>query len=141
MPRRRIRTFTLWTGTLLSLLIAVAFVASAWWAFILQLDPVAVYVYGGSVVILLDDPFVSTVSVDQHVHGLSRWATFTSGNTRMTWVEFPIGVVLLAVAVPTLLVWRFWPKPVKPGHCRCGYDLTSNVSGTCPECGRRATRA
>ena len=22
-----------------------------------------------------------------------------------------------------------------PGHCRCGYDLTGNVSGTCPECG------
>ncbi len=25
----------------------------------------------------------------------------------------------------------------KPGHCdRCGYDLTGNVSGRCPECGR-----
>jgi hypothetical protein len=22
------------------------------------------------------------------------------------------------------------------GHCRCGYDLTGNVSGRCPECGR-----
>ncbi len=24
---------------------------------------------------------------------------------------------------------------IPPGHCRCGYDLTGNVSGTCPECG------
>ncbi len=27
-------------------------------------------------------------------------------------------------------------KRRSPGHCnRCGYDLTGNVSGTCPECG------
>jgi hypothetical protein len=30
-----------------------------------------------------------------------------------------------------------WPKRRPPGTCRCGYDLTGNVSGTCPECGRR----
>lgn len=23
----------------------------------------------------------------------------------------------------------------QPGHCSCGYDLTGNVSGRCPECG------
>ena len=27
-------------------------------------------------------------------------------------------------------------KPVPPGQCRkCGYNLTGNVSGRCPECG------
>ena len=25
---------------------------------------------------------------------------------------------------------------IKAGHCRCGYDLTGNVSGKCPECGQ-----
>ncbi len=26
----------------------------------------------------------------------------------------------------------------KPGHCvKCGYDLTGNVSGQCPECGEK----
>lgn len=24
-----------------------------------------------------------------------------------------------------------------PGHCPCGYDLTGNTSGVCPECGER----
>jgi predicted amidophosphoribosyltransferase len=29
----------------------------------------------------------------------------------------------------------------KPGHCQhCGYDLTCNTSGVCPECGRPAGR-
>ena len=45
--------------------------------------------------------------------------------------------VFASVAVPTLLVWRLGRKHVEPGHCRCGYDLTGNVSGKCPECGRR----
>ncbi len=47
----------------------------------------------------------------------------------------PLYALFLAVAVPTLLVWRFGRKPVKPGHCRCGYNLTGNTSGVCPECG------
>ena len=48
---------------------------------------------------------------------------------------FPLYAPFLAVLLPTLLVWRFWPKPPKPGHCRCGYNLTGNTSGVCPECG------
>ncbi len=48
---------------------------------------------------------------------------------------YPFG----AVAVPTLLVWWFGRKRPLPGHCPCGYDLTGNVSGTCPECGVATT--
>ena len=25
--------------------------------------------------------------------------------------------------------------PLAPGHCPCGYDLTGNATGVCPECG------
>jgi len=33
---------------------------------------------------------------------------------------------------------RSRPPPIQPGHCqRCGYDLTGNVSGVCPECGAK----
>jgi hypothetical protein len=48
----------------------------------------------------------------------------------------PIVVLLSAVPVYWLVSRQPRPKPVIPGQCpACGYDLTGNVSGTCPECG------
>jgi hypothetical protein len=55
------------------------------------------------------------------------------------------GAVSLPLWIPTVLFaalaawhWRR-TRPVPPGHCpRCGYDLTGNVSGRCPECGEAA---
>jgi hypothetical protein len=46
---------------------------------------------------------------------------------------------LLLVPGLGLLIRPIWLRfRVRPGHCRCGYDLTGNVSGRCPECGRAA---
>ncbi|MGD8452221.1 MAG: hypothetical protein PVJ57_10420 [Phycisphaerae bacterium] len=38
------------------------------------------------------------------------------------------------------LAWRRRRAPrFAPGHCReCGYDLTGNVTGVCPECGKQS---
>ena len=65
---------------------------------------------------------------------LSGWNAW-SWVRQSRYIAVPLYAVLAAVAIPTLLVWRLWPKPIKPGHCPCGYDLTGNVSGKCPECG------
>lgn len=34
-------------------------------------------------------------------------------------------------------IWYLWRRRKYPAHCcqQCGYDLTGNVSGICPECG------
>ncbi len=60
-------------------------------------------------------------------------APYWPGSTHL--IELPLYILFLTVAIPTLLVWRVWPKPDKPGHGRCSYDLTGNTSGVCPECG------
>jgi hypothetical protein len=46
--------------------------------------------------------------------------------------------LLLAVSVYAFYNHWFRPRTAYPpaGHCRrCGYNLTGNVSGVCPECG------
>ena len=54
-------------------------------------------------------------------------------------MQFPVWIPCALLAVPTALLWygdrRF---RIRSGHCaKCGYDLTLNVSGKCPECGVR----
>ncbi|MBP7746729.1 MAG: hypothetical protein KA383_11420 [Phycisphaerae bacterium] len=53
----------------------------------------------------------------------------------MDWYAFdvPLWLLLLFFAAAA---WALKPKRIVPGHCTgCGYDLTGNVSGRCPECG------
>ncbi|MCH7873067.1 MAG: hypothetical protein IID33_15330 [Planctomycetes bacterium] len=44
------------------------------------------------------------------------------------------GFLAIMIGLPTALLW-FLDRRHPPGHCPCGYDLTGNVSGRCPECG------
>ena len=45
------------------------------------------------------------------------------------WLPFGIAVI------PTAILWSRDRRSVKTGHCPdCGYNLTGNESGICPEC-------
>jgi predicted membrane protein len=51
-------------------------------------------------------------------------------------IRIPLWVPFLVFLIPTVLLWRREGRGLPAGHChRCGYDLTGNVSGVCPECG------
>lgn len=50
-----------------------------------------------------------------------------------SYVLIPLAVLL---AIPVAILWRLDRPKVPPGHCTtCGYNLTGNESGRCPECG------
>lgn len=54
-------------------------------------------------------------------------------------IAIPVGI--LAVVAQRITI-RWMGDRVKSGHCYgCGYDLTGNVSGKCPECGRAVSEA
>ena len=55
-----------------------------------------------------------------------------------------LAVVWVALVACAAIAWWWWDRPIDlaaqrraSGQCPyCGYDLTGNVSGVCPECGR-----
>ncbi len=58
------------------------------------------------------------------------------GGTRIAVYSLPLWLPLLFFAIPA--AWLHWRdrRRIPPGHCQsCGYNLTGNVSGKCPECG------
>lgn len=49
--------------------------------------------------------------------------------------NIPLGILCVVFGVPAIAFAR-WNPTRWIGHCpRCRYDLTGNVTGTCPECG------
>jgi predicted RNA-binding Zn-ribbon protein involved in translation (DUF1610 family) len=52
-------------------------------------------------------------------------------------VVMPLWIGLLLVAPPTVYLWWIaYRRRVPASHCQhCGYSLTGNTSGVCPECG------
>lgn len=66
--------------------------------------------------------------------GLPRFNIYSG-----TWnFMLPLWTPFLLVAIPTaFLFWRDHRK-IPQGHCQnCGYSLTGNTSGICPECGEQ----
>ncbi len=60
----------------------------------------------------------------------------TIGRATLIGAVAPIWALLLLVAAPTAGLWWLGRRRIPPGHCqKCGYNLTGNVSGRCPECG------
>ncbi len=155
MRRRRWRTAVICLGCTLCVLIVVAFVVSGWWkatARIPGFGPVSVE--RGGFFVRVDS--ASAGGIRRHDFGWSGWnvgglksVTITPPSSPPALAEFlgstvmefrfiviPLWPLFLAVAIPTLLVWRFVPKFPR-GHCRrCGYNLTGLTEARCPECGQ-----
>ena len=55
---------------------------------------------------------------------------------RWTRLLLPLWLPLVLLALPTALLFWLDRRKLRPGSCVCAYDLTGNVSGVCPECGR-----
>jgi hypothetical protein len=65
------------------------------------------------------------------------WEPYVPTHTEVH-IGVPLWIPFLLVAIPTAVLWYRDRRRIPPGHCRnCGYNLTGNVSGICPECGER----
>jgi hypothetical protein len=62
----------------------------------------------------------------------------TSQEDAMVNLIWTLWLLLLVIGLPTAFIYWRARKRIPPGHCRaCGYNLTGNVSGVCPECGEQ----
>ena len=56
------------------------------------------------------------------------------GGITLTQSTVPLWVPFAAIIIPTTILWSRDRRPPK-GYCpHCGYNLTGNESGVCPEC-------
>ena len=148
LPLSQTRRIVTWIGTMLCLAIAVAFSLTPWWWFGFEFGGGAICVMSGSI-------HVSNIDIDQwrwryrsirfgrNLYAPTAWAKqlgwFVSVQATpgmaAPYVIVPLWIPFAMIAVPTGIVWYRGRRP-PPGHCRkCGYDLTGNISGICPECG------
>lgn len=57
-------------------------------------------------------------------------------------VYTPLWFPLLAILIPTIIAHLLVGRRPRQGFCKeCGYDLTGNRSGRCPECGTQTSAA
>jgi hypothetical protein len=67
-----------------------------------------------------------------------RWAVPSSEHVRGQYlcVELPIWLLLSGMLLGAVVLFHLTRPRRAPGTCQmCGYNLTGNVSGRCPECG------
>ena len=143
-----------WAGLATSALLAVAYVLSIWWSFAWSVahDPgpphrwtYTVNVTCGRIdfnhVVGNIDPDLLPFHVSRYSGSFSWWFNRLGARmkgSRFSCLSIPLWAPLLLVGIPTAIAWRRDRRP-PPGHCQiCGYDLTGNVSGICPECGAKA---
>ena len=146
--RRRARWWLKWAG-----LVAVALIVAMWgvsltsWA-LLHTGRWDLHLGAGGIIIR--DRYFNTRSVHWGVStnfmatwrersglylpGVARTAPFGAWD-----IYLPCWWLVLMVGIPTAYLWWLDRRPPS-GHCqKCGYDLTWNVSGVCPECGENVT--
>jgi hypothetical protein len=70
------------------------------------------------------------------------WFTYPEVTYKVAWVAY-LPLWMPAAVFAALMLWMIpWRRRRPPHHCkRCGYDLTGNISGLCPECGASVEQA
>ena len=91
----------------------------------------------------VDQPMVFLTMADAPYSSGLVWPAQAQRLSSLTRTDqiFPLWLVFSIAASLAGLFWHLDQRRVVRGACVCGYDLTGNTSGTCPECGHETDGA
>ncbi len=132
-----------WIGTVTCVLILLLWVGGQWYW--IRLSPgrvLDIVVAAGSLGIDIAPTYIAYPQFEVHTLSpasisdrLGFHLPFSEAPPAFWSVTIPLWMCLLLTGLPTAMAWVS-REPFDAGCCRdCGYDLTGNVSGRCPECG------
>lgn len=134
--RSRVRRIGKWAGSALCVVLSALILSHRQWA--LQPGDVVLTMNGKPV-----QSFKDLVNADKSGELIVLTARDVTGRTRTVFYPAPVYfqalmALLFVIALATLVLFLLdYHSRILLGHCRkCGYDLTGNVSGRCPECGK-----
>jgi len=149
LPPSRTRRFLKWTGAGLSVAILAAWSFSLWYGVYLVSTPRNSILISAGSLIGESAPIERKFGVRSGTYS-HPWVGFGLSVPRVDTINIcvhypeydlivstlPLWIPLFLTAIPTAWLWHRDRRRILPGHCtHCGYDLTSNTSGACPECG------
>ncbi|HNO78673.1 MAG TPA: hypothetical protein PKN33_11490 [Phycisphaerae bacterium] len=136
--RPKLRSFVFWGGSTIAVLIFIVMVLSAYHHGYVSYRGHRISIGHGAVTV---SGVISVKSLRIRRYPISDEERFAS----LKWapvlrfgqiyrVVLPLWIPFLLCLVATIAAWR--SKPEHLNNCKnCGYDLTANESGVCPECG------
>lgn len=146
MKRRR-RSIPKWPCTVLTVLLVIVWVGSAWWFVRVSALPTFGFSVGAGRVQLYwctpwsllpergIETFRTRMPATMHWQfGLER-GLLSSLNMTDTRVFIPLWFVTLLFGLPAAATWHRDRRRAPSVCVKCGYDLRGNTSGVCPECG------
>ncbi|MCC6908083.1 MAG: hypothetical protein IT430_09100 [Phycisphaerales bacterium] len=137
--RKRLRSTIKWGGAVLTVLLLVVWVGSAWWQAGVRSHGFYLEVYGGGLSIGVDrwrdDEFEFWLK--DHTFDVWWWFDVTVRPDPFAEVigYIPIWFLLLATGLASGWLWHRDRRRALCLCIKCGYDLRGNASGVCPECG------
>ena len=142
--RSRRRRWLKWAGTLLTIMLLVVYATSVaclvFW--VKHSHDMAFGIAVGDMFIMWHDPtyMEETPRSVISARGNAKWqwwfSQMGSRRSRTGYIIIPLWLPTLICVIPTAILWWKDRRPAKGRCAQCGYDLTGNLSGTCPECGK-----
>ncbi len=135
-----------WGGTVLTVLLLVAWVGSAWWEAAVRCPPtIRAGVQAGVLFMSWETPWSPWPASFECVIGPRPGVSWTwwfdvfrlplpKGGT-VSCIRIPIWFLSLATGLCSAWLWNRDRRRAPGLCCNCGYDLRGNPSSVCPECG------